>query len=78
MQTGLSTVTLNDMTGIAEIFVGLLLTVAVLAMLARKLHIPYLLLRVGNETYMSPPGARLGDFPHHSSGQCPISAAFKC
>jgi hypothetical protein len=29
------------MTGIAEIFVGLLLAVAVLALLARKLHIPY-------------------------------------
>jgi hypothetical protein len=37
----------------------------------------YLLLRVGNETYMSPPCARLGDFPHHFSGQCPISGAFK-
>jgi Na+/H+ antiporter len=34
------------MTGIAEIFVGLLLTVAVLAMLARKLHIPYPILFV--------------------------------
>jgi hypothetical protein len=34
------------MTGIADIFVGLLLTVAVLAMLARKLHIPYPILFV--------------------------------
>jgi CPA1 family monovalent cation:H+ antiporter len=34
------------MTSIAEIFVGLLLTVAVLAMLARKLHIPYPILFV--------------------------------
>jgi Na+/H+ antiporter len=34
------------MTGIAEIFVGLLLTVAVLALLARKLHIPYPILFV--------------------------------
>jgi Na+/H+ antiporter len=46
VQTGLSTVTLTDMTGIAEIFVGLLLAVAVLAMLARKLHIPYPILFV--------------------------------
>ena len=29
------------MTGIVEIFVGLLLAVAVLALLARRLHIPY-------------------------------------
>src|SRR5882672_8771129 len=29
------------MTGVVEIFVGLLLAVAVLALLARKLHIPY-------------------------------------
>src|SRR5271169_2129025 len=34
------------MIGIADIFVGLLLTVAVLAMLARKLHIPYPILFV--------------------------------
>ncbi len=34
------------MTSIADIFVGLLLTVAVLAMLARKLHIPYPILFV--------------------------------
>lgn len=34
------------MTGIADIFVGLLLAVAVLAMLARKLHIPYPILFV--------------------------------
>ncbi len=34
------------MTGIAEIFVGLLLAVAVLALLARKLHIPYPILFV--------------------------------
>ena len=34
------------MTGIADIFVGLLLTVAVLAMLARRLHIPYPILFV--------------------------------
>jgi Kef-type K+ transport system membrane component KefB len=34
------------MTSIAEIFVGLLLSVAVLAMLARKLHIPYPILFV--------------------------------
>jgi Na+/H+ antiporter len=34
------------MTSIAEIFVGLLLAVAVLAMLARKLHIPYPILFV--------------------------------
>ena len=34
------------MTGIAEIFVGLLLAVAVLAMLARRLHIPYPILFV--------------------------------
>jgi hypothetical protein len=37
----------------------------------------YLLLRVDNETYMSPPCSRLREFPHHFSGQCPISAAFK-
>ena len=34
------------MSNIADIFVGLLLTVAVLAMLARKLHIPYPILFV--------------------------------
>jgi Na+/H+ antiporter len=34
------------MTGIAEIFVGLLLTVAVLALVARKFHIPYPILFV--------------------------------
>jgi monovalent cation/hydrogen antiporter len=34
------------MTSIAEIFVGLLLTVAILAMVARKLHIPYPILFV--------------------------------
>src|SRR5271154_6355760 len=34
------------MTGIAEIFVGLLLAVAVLALLARKFHIPYPILFV--------------------------------
>jgi hypothetical protein len=34
------------MTSIAEIFVGLLLAVAILAMLARKLHIPYPILFV--------------------------------
>jgi CPA1 family monovalent cation:H+ antiporter len=34
------------MTGIAEIFVGLLLAVAVLAMVSRKLHIPYPILFV--------------------------------
>ena len=34
------------MTGVAEIFVGLLLAVAVLALLARKLHIPYPILFV--------------------------------
>ncbi len=36
----------DAMTSIAEIFVGLLLTVPVLAMLARKLHIPYPILFV--------------------------------
>ena len=34
------------MMGVAEIFVGLLLAVAVLALLARKLHIPYPILFV--------------------------------
>ena len=34
------------MTGVVEIFVGLLLAVAVLALLARKLHIPYPILFV--------------------------------
>ena len=34
------------MTGIAEIFVGLLLAVAVLALVARKFHIPYPILFV--------------------------------
>jgi NhaP-type Na+/H+ or K+/H+ antiporter len=34
------------MTAIAEIFVGLLLAVAVLGLLARKLHIPYPILFV--------------------------------
>src|ERR1700685_4740606 len=34
------------MTGIAEIFVGLLLTVAVLALVARKFHVPYPILFV--------------------------------
>src|SRR5262245_41531491 len=34
------------MTGIVEIFVGMLLTVAALALLARKLHVPYPILFV--------------------------------
>src|SRR2546423_1028824 len=34
------------MTGVVEIFVGLLLAVAVLALLARKLHVPYPILFV--------------------------------
>src|SRR5438105_13342894 len=34
------------MTGVVEIFVGLLLAVAVLALLARRLHIPYPILFV--------------------------------
>jgi Na+/H+ antiporter len=46
LQTDPPLVTSGDMTGIADIFVGLLLTVAVLAMLARKLHIPYPILFV--------------------------------
>ena len=36
----------NAMMGVAEIFIGLLLTVAVLALVARKLHIPYPILFV--------------------------------
>src|SRR5271170_4923548 len=46
VQAGLLLVNSDNMTNIAEIFVGLLLTVAVLAMLARKLHIPYPILFV--------------------------------
>jgi CPA1 family monovalent cation:H+ antiporter len=46
VQTGLSLVISGNMSSIADIFVGLLLTVAVLAMLARKLHIPYPILFV--------------------------------
>jgi len=46
VQTGLPLVTSGGVTNIADIFVGLLLTVAVLAMLARKLHIPYPILFV--------------------------------
>ena len=37
---------MRQMNGVVEIFVGLLLTVAVLALLARKLHIPYPILSV--------------------------------
>lgn len=46
LQAGLPQVTSRDMTGIAEIFVGLLLAVAVLALVARKLTIPYPILFV--------------------------------
>src|SRR5271170_5849875 len=45
-QKSTDTATSGDMTSIAEIFVGLLLAVAVLALLARKLHIPYPILFV--------------------------------
>jgi hypothetical protein len=40
-QIGLSKVMSARVIGVVEIFVGLLLAVAVLALLARKLHIPY-------------------------------------
>jgi monovalent cation/hydrogen antiporter len=46
VQNDLPLVTSGDVANIADIFVGLLLTVAVLAMLARKLHIPYPILFV--------------------------------
>jgi Na+/H+ antiporter len=46
VQIQLSSVASCNMMGVAEIFVGLLLTVAVLALLARKLGIPYPILFV--------------------------------
>ena len=36
----------------------------------------YLLLKVGNRVFMSPPCHNLGNLPHHFSGECPLSGIF--
>lgn len=36
----------------------------------------YLLLKTGDQTLMSPPCNKLGQYPHHYSGICPLGAAF--
>lgn len=37
----------------------------------------YLLLKLGDRVLMSPPCHKLGNLPHHFSGQCPLSGVFK-
>lgn len=37
----------------------------------------YLLLKLEDRILMSPPCHKLGDLPHHFSGQCPLTGVFK-
>lgn len=37
----------------------------------------YLLLKFEDRVLLSPPCHKLGDLPHHFSGQCPLSGVFK-